>query len=66
MTQREQFSNVLDRLKTGKLSKPDAQRLVDALSSWADKRLPDDLWDEVVTLERTLFGTTLQEQGQAR
>lgn len=65
MTQRDQFENVLARLKAGKVTKKDAQRILDAFTSWADKRLPNDAWDEVVKLEMTLFGRTIQEQEAA-
>lgn len=65
MTQKAAFESVVARLKNGNVSKKDAQILLDAFSSWADKRLPGDEWDEVVTLERSLFGRTLQEKEEA-
>ena len=65
MAQRAALNSVLDRLKGGTLSKRDARALLNAFATWADKRLPGDEWDEVVTLERTLFGMPLEERETA-
>ena len=62
MAKRASFNSVVDRLKGGTLSKRDAQVLLNAFATWADARLPNDEWDEVVSLERSLFGKTLEEK----
>ncbi len=52
----------LERLNTGKATKAEAHLLLDALGTWADKRLPGDVWDDALRLERLMFGKTLSEQ----
>ncbi len=65
VSKRAALELVVGKLKEGRLTRDEAQLVLDAFGTFVEKRWKGDQWDEVLSLEMSLFGKALIEKGEA-